>query len=303
MDLQLPPGYSARPPRADDLQAVVDLVAAADIAHIGERDIDPDDIRNDWEADDFEPEHDARVVVGPDGGLAVYAFSRGQHAFVTVHPDHFGRGLGTALMPFVEARTAPRNDGLVLQQVDGGNDAARELLGAHGYAVAQRYWRMRIDLGADGSTPAPVWPEGIRPRTFVAGADDPATHALVNETFVEVGGFVARELEEWRADATGRLQFRPDASWVAERDGRMVGVATCEVWEAEGYVGYLAVARDQRGLGLGRALLLASFQSLRAAGLARAALGVNASNETGKRLYESVGMQVVWRAERWEKRL
>ena len=33
--------------------------------------------------------------------------------------------------------------------------------------------------------------------------------------------------------------------------------------------------------------------------LPAATLSVNTANETGKRLYESVGMRVAWRAERW----
>ena len=36
---------------------------------------------------------------------------------------------------------------------------------------------------------------------------------------------------------------------------------------------------------------------------ASASLSVHARNEAGKRLYESVGMTVAWRAERWEKAL
>ena len=55
-----------------------------------------------------------------------YAFSRAGYAFAIVHPAHRGRGLGTALLPYVEARTAAQGNTRIKQQVDGDNDAARD---------------------------------------------------------------------------------------------------------------------------------------------------------------------------------
>jgi mycothiol synthase len=297
----LPPGYHARPPRWEDLDAVVALMAEADTEHIGEPDVDADDVRHDWDAEDFDMEQDAVLLTTGEETLAAYAFARDGHGSAIVRPGHFGRGLGTALLPFVESRIAAQGGDVVRQQVDGSNDTARALLTAHGYEPVQRYWRMRIDLAE--SPPPADWPDGVRPRMFVPGADDADAHALINAAFPEVPGFVARPLEAWQAATTGRLQFRPDLSWVAERDSRMVGMALCEAWEDRGYVDHLAAAPDQRGLGLGRALLHAAFEGFRAAGLGDAVLSVNAANETATRLYEAAGMSVAWRAERWERRL
>jgi mycothiol synthase len=301
MGVPLPAGYHARAPRWDDLEEVAALVAEADTAHIGEPDVDVDDIRHDWEAEGFDMEQDAVLLTTDDGALAAYAFARDGDAFAIVRPGHFGRGLGTALLPFVESRIAAQGGERVRQQVDGSNDAARELLGAHGYTAAQRYWRMRVDL-AD-APPSADWPEGVRPRMYVPGMDDADAHALINAVFPEVPGFVARPLEVWRADVIERPQFRPELSWVAERDARMIGVAISAVWENRGYVAYLAVAAEGRGLGLGRALLHASFEGFRSAELAMGELSVNTANETGTRLYKSAGMALAWRAEHWEKAL
>jgi ribosomal protein S18 acetylase RimI-like enzyme len=75
-------------------------------------------------------------------------------------------------------------------------------------------------------------------------------------------------------------------------------------WEdGQGYVSHLATARDQRGRGLGRALLAAALVKMRDEGLPRAALDVNGRNESATRLYESVGMRVGSRAERYDKQL
>ena len=61
----------------------------------------------------------------------------------------------------------------------------------------------------------------------------------------------------------------------------------------KGWIGSLGVLRPWRKHGLGRALLLHSFQEFKKRGLLRAGLGVDASNLTGAlRLYEKAGMHV-----------
>jgi ribosomal protein S18 acetylase RimI-like enzyme len=144
-------------------------------------------------------------------------------------------------------------------------------------------------------------------RPYAPGADDRAAHALVQDAFRDIPGNVERGFEQWRAAAVGGAQFAPDLSTVALADhggGDFAGVALCERWEdGQGYLAYLATAREWRGRGLGRALLAASLAKMGAAGLSRAALNVNGRNESATRLYESVGMRVGFRAERYEKRL
>jgi ribosomal protein S18 acetylase RimI-like enzyme len=59
------------------------------------------------------------------------------------------------------------------------------------------------------------------------------------------------------------------------------------------------VARQQRGKGLGRALLEELIRQLRAcAGLDQVALGVSTTNVAAKRLYESLGFEVYGRENR-----
>ena len=64
----------------------------------------------------------------------------------------------------------------------------------------------------------------------------------------------------------------------------------------EGTVGMIGVRRPWRRLGLGRALLLHSFDAFRSAGLLVAKLGVDSENaDRAVALYESVGMSVTRR--------
>jgi ribosomal protein S18 acetylase RimI-like enzyme len=59
-----------------------------------------------------------------------------------------------------------------------------------------------------------------------------------------------------------------------------------------GEVRTLAVAVDERGHGLGRALLLAAFGELQRAGAQDLTLGVEAANESALGLYQSVGLEI-----------
>jgi mycothiol synthase len=213
-----------------------------------------------------------------------------------VHPDACGRGIGSWLRERAEAR----GHGVIRQEASGSNDAARQLLEAAGYRAEQHFFRMVRDLG-EPLAEVP-WPEGAAPRDYEPGADDAAVHALVADAFTDIPGNVRLGLDEWRPRAVGRAQFAPALSTVA---GDFAGVALCERWddEGQGYVAYLATAREWRGRGLGRALLARSLEKMRAAGLPKAALSVNARNESATRLYESVGMTVAARSDRYEKRL
>ena len=69
-----------------------------------------------------------------------------------------------------------------------------------------------------------------------------------------------------------------------------------------GWIGTLAVRPAWRRRGLGRALLLEGFRRFAASGESHVALGVDSENPSGAtRLYESVGMRVLWRADVWRK--
>ena len=73
----------------------------------------------------------------------------------------------------------------------------------------------------------------------------------------------------------------------------LVGAATLRVFDdGLGWVAQLAVAPGERGHGLGRALLQASFAELVDAGATRLGLAVQAANRGALRLYLDVGLGV-----------
>src|SRR3954468_20312283 len=276
---------SSRPAPPIDADAILAVGVARDIADLGAPDWTLEDVRDEmseavaaWVAED-EGEVVAAALLESDG------FAR-----VLVHPYACGLGFGTHLLELVGA-SAPAGT-LLRQELPGSNGAARALLEAAGYEPEQHYWRMVLSLDAPvASTPLPP---GVSTRPYAPEEDLPEAEALVRSSL---------------PDLTGNLPARrlaADLSTVARAnaDGSLAGVVLCERREAgQGFVAYLAVDPVWRGRGLGRALLAGAFEQMRATGLVSAALGVNGANSSATALYESVGMRIDSRADRYAKRL
>ncbi|MFL5824569.1 MAG: GNAT family N-acetyltransferase, partial [Solirubrobacteraceae bacterium] len=137
---------------------------------------------------------------------------------------------------------------------------------------------------------AAEFPEGVEVAPYRLGEDDEAVHRMiyVDAAWASVPGHVERDLDAWRR------KERP-CRWMslARRDGRPIGWAAARVTDAgRGEVRTLAVATDERGRGLGRALLLRAFGDLQRAGARDITLGVEADNESALGLYRSVGLEI-----------
>ena len=293
MSAPLPDGHTSRPAGEDDAEAILAVGVARDTADVGHPDWSLDDVREEMAEVDV-----GLVVCDPAGTVVAFGFLDGGLARPNVHPEATGRGIGTWLREALEARAREAGTSELRQDVFGSNDAARTLLADVGYEVTQLFWRMARDL--DGSEPDPNWPGGAQPRAYRPGEDDHAAYELVEDAFADIPGNVSHSFDDWRSRAFG-AQFAPGLATVV---GDMSGVALTERWdESDGYLSYLAVARDWRGRGLGRALLHATLRNFADAGLKRAVLSVNGRNESATRLYRDAGMAEEFRADRFVKRL
>src|SRR5689334_16411362 len=197
----LPAGFTARAPREDDPPTICALMTSFDIAYNGFVDIyELADIREEWGRLDLAA--DAWVIEGPDGRMAGYGTLTDEgsgrlQADAYVHPDFWGRGVGTALVRLMDARAgvligrAPEGARVVVGNGVLANDfAAHAILEAEGYTLVRTHWRMAITL--DAPPPAPVWPEGIAVRTFERGRDDRAVFEAVEEAFADHWGHTPR---------------------------------------------------------------------------------------------------------------
>lgn len=297
-----------RPPRPDDVAAVVALCNAYEVAVTGDGEWSEADLRDEW-ADLVDLSRDAWLVER-DGALAGYAALHGAgggtlDAAGCVHADHVGHSLGATLIDlterraaeYVEARTVPS---VVLRNsVLHGDAGATPLLEARGYRPARQHLRMLTELEA--RPPVPDWPDGVAADGFRPGRDDAAVDACVEEAFSHEWTNQA----QWRARKVADPRFDP-ALWIIARSGAEVcGVALCTDGEAGiGYVNALAVRAPWRRRGLGMALLLAAMAGFWDRGQARVGLGVDSDNATGAvRLYERAGMHVARRLDVWEREL
>lgn len=141
--------------------------------------------------------------------------------------------------------------------------------------------------------PAPL-PQGVDLRAFDRAAHAGAVHALLYRFWADVAGHRHREIDEWTELFLGHGSFDPRLQVVAWRGERPVGVAICRVYTGDtGWVLQLGVAPEERGQGLGRALLVEATGRLAAGeGVGTVGLSVVARNEQALGLYRSVGFEV-----------
>ncbi|ETK22623.1 GNAT family N-acetyltransferase [Pseudomonas sp. FH1] len=147
---------------------------------------------------------------------------------------------------------------------------------------------LRRDL--TGSLPAPQWPAGVQLDHY---RDDlaPAIHAVLCLTQEQGGGRVPN-LETWRHPFTTDAEFDPTLCLVVSNNDGILGVAQC--WTSA-FIKNLSIHPCAQGQGLGRALLLHSFQVFKQRGEPYVDLKVLESNGRARQLYESAGMTFVLR--------
>lgn len=76
----------------------------------------------------------------------------------------------------------------------------------------------------------------------------------------------------WAAEAEMALGQQPVTTWLAVRDGTLLGFA-CHDATAKGFFGPTGVDEAARGQGIGEALLLATLRGMREAGYGYAVIG------------------------------
>ncbi|HEY0889486.1 MAG TPA: GNAT family N-acetyltransferase [Nocardioides sp.] len=291
LPLTLPEGYTQRPLVLADAARIADVMAAEELADIGEAAIEEADLVADWSDPDYDLAAHSVGVVGPSGELVAYAEYVGHdRADASVHPDHHGRGIGTALAGWVRAQAAAAGAPLVGMPTPVGSPGDR-LLDALGWQVRWHSWALQLPEGA--TIPERPLPAGYEIRTATA-ADHEAAWTVVEDAFLEWSERERTPLDTWLHQITGRPGFEPWQLRVAT-DGAGAVVAAVVIFLAdegrEGYIDKIAVRGDQRGRGLAQAMLAEAFGTARAHGAVRSTLSTD-SRTGALSLYEKVGMVV-----------
>ncbi len=316
--------YGMRPATLDDLEASVAMFNACSRQLIGSDEFTAENYRAEWQMPGLNLETDVRVVVAPDGQIAgcmeVWDLSDPHvriHTWGRVHPDHQGRGIGSALVQWAEDRArqaipkAPPGARVFMTTgVHSADTAAHDLFNKAGIRLIRHSWRMVIEM--ETLPPAPEWPHGITVRPMRVGQEARAVVEAVRGSFRDHWGYVERPFEDdyklWTHFMNNDPNFDPSLWFVALDGATIAGVSLC--WPKAnddpemGWVGTLGVLRPYRRRGLGLALLRHSFAEFYRRGRRKVGLGVDASSLTGAtRLYERAGMRVARVYNMYEKEL
>ena len=233
-----------------------------------------------------------RDTVGIRDGDALVAFGLQlgvRLTFVHVLPAYRGRGIGTWLLRWSQDAARAIGADVTAQEIATTEHAATALLEAHGYRKRWESWAFEITL--DREPPAPALPEGYAIRDFAPGRDERVAYDVIQRAFSDWPEYHPTAFDDWAATTLGRPGFAPPLLGLAERDGEVVGAVALIEDDDVGWIEQLAVAREHRGAGLGRALLGHAFGTTWRRGRRRCGLGTD--ERTGARgLYERVGMHV-----------
>jgi ribosomal protein S18 acetylase RimI-like enzyme len=233
---------------------------------------------------------------------------REERAYVlgAVDPAHRRKGIGSALLTWLidraeeRLRAAPGNLPLhVRTNAFDFQRGALDLYARHGLVPVRYNDELLRDL------------EAIPPRPRVPGVEivpwDPArseeARLAENEAFADHWGSTPRDPAAWEHEL-GKHGRRLDLSFLALDGGRIV--ATCRngffpadegvTGRREGWVMSLSVVRSHRRRGIASALLVASLEAFKSAGMTHSALGVDSENPTGAYgVYERLGYRPIYR--------
>jgi ribosomal protein S18 acetylase RimI-like enzyme len=268
---------------AADLEAVLAVISARDIADLGAPDFTLEDLREEWS--------DTETVLAElDGRIAGYATAGAHRSSGAVDPACEGRGVGAALLDWVQDRERKRGLTRHRHAVAASDVRGRGLLESRGYTLERIYHRMTATLPVAAAA-VPAVDAALRE---LAPDDARVVHAISEAAFAAVTSSEPESFDAFCAEHLEAHDHDPSLSRVAMVDRATAGFALARRREAEsaGYLDLLAVEPDWQGRGIAAALLTDAFAAFWAAGLRAAELGVASDNPRALRLYERLGMTV-----------
>lgn len=239
----------------------------------------------------------AFVLLAPELPIGRVVFSGG------VLESHRGRGIGRRLLKTALGRAMELEGSVLHIAVPWESATARHLLETEDFHPVKCYWQMRWERNE--FRPVEL-PQGFSLRSFVLGQDEEALTRLQNDAFVETWGFCPNTVEE----VSARVRFKicdPRGIILLLDEGRFVAYNwTFRSSNALGSIGLIAmtgVHPDYRSMGLGRAVVAAGMEYLKAKEVDGIELEVDSENAPARTMYLSLGFRKIGQTQWYEKRL
>jgi mycothiol synthase len=222
----------------------------------------------------------------------------------------------TSLRPFLiawsEARARQRLDvatapeRVIRTSVEEHRTELRSALEHAGYEEARAFLVMRRGLE---SIPGVGEFDGVSVEPWTEQRDE-STRIANNESFADHWGSAPMNTARWRGIFAESKMFRPDLSFLALADDRVVSFCLVEVdgEEAtrsgitEGYIRSVGTVRSHRRRGIASDLVVRTMRAAAAAGCDRVALDVDETSATGAvDLYQGLGFEIAERSIQYAK--
>lgn len=277
----------ARALTLDDVDAVVEMVNACEKHDSGRVMLERADLVSDMGSEGYDAERDGVVVLEGDGVVAWAIVLHRRSRWADVHPDVRGRGIGTWLMRWSEARAREMGSARIGQTIEDARADVARMFVAAGYTPRRTSWILRMDHRE--RPPEPRFPEGIEVRPY-RPEDAARALSMFEEAFSEFDDRLPSSLATWRAMTVEREGFTPDDLILAVDGDEIVGGAflidSNEIW-----VDKIAVRRDHRNRGIAAGLLGLAFRRSFDRGYDHTSLSTD-STTGALSLYERIGMRV-----------
>lgn len=121
----------------------------------------------------------------------------------------------------------------------------------------------------------------------MALTDYDAVYAL----WLSCKGMGLNSVDDSREGIARYLARNPGTCFVAEEEGKILGVIMAGHDGRRGFIYHAAVSPQQRGAGIGRLLAERALEALRAEGISKAALVAFTRNEAGNAFWEKLGFE------------
>ncbi|MBT3942730.1 MAG: GNAT family N-acetyltransferase [Chloroflexi bacterium] len=208
-----------------------------------------------------------------------------------------GQGVGRALLARLEIRGAEAGVAVHQVNVHHANKRLQTVMIAAGYEQIRTFNELKY-------RPAPAYlegdyrplPAGVTLRPFVVGSDEASLASVQNAAFEGSFGFAPNTPEQ----IAGYVAMRgaPEDILIAEdaESGEVIGYVWTSVNEGEGgestgMIEMTGVRPDQRGRGVGSAVIAAGLRPLRERGVGAVDLEVDGENLSARRIYKDLGFK------------